>query len=409
MLTGTAWSMSVNARQPAALRPARPRPRNRLGERPSNLVGVAAGTTAGVGVAAAAAAIASSLRRSTNPAVRAAGYGIAGAGALVGATAVGLGGGAVANDIAYQNRMEAVGQQYNFTPQTRGQRVQRDLAETRKAIRGERANYDRPLDGKPITEAGLPDYQSAQSFAKATQAAFPEGTQFTVKIRRHSVTSDIKKPDEVTELSTVETRFVKGGMTGRNVRGFMRGKETGELIVLHNVFTINGEGQGSGIAKQVLKAQFDEYEKLGVAEVAVHANIDVGGYAWARFGFVPDQDGWNSLRKSLKQRVMVADYEPIAAPKTDEEHQFNAQLSRVLATLVEMGEGPVKLSSREKRAVNKLLKNPDPKTLWKLADARLGDRNIGKELLLGSHWNGHIRLDDADAMARFNHYTGRGK
>ena len=58
---------------------------------------------------------------------------------------------------------------------------------------------------------------------------------------------------------------------------------------------------------------------------------------------------------------MVADYEPIAAPKTDEEHQFNAQLSRVLATLVEMGEGPVKLSSREKRAVNKLLKNPDPK------------------------------------------------
>ena len=85
--------------------------------------------------------------------------------------------------------------------------------------RGERANYDRPLDGKPITEAGLPDYQSAQSFAKATQAAFPEGTQFTVKIRRHSVTPDIKKPDEVTELSTVETRFVKGGMTGRDRPG----------------------------------------------------------------------------------------------------------------------------------------------------------------------------------------------
>src|SRR5690349_21579569 len=101
------------------------------------------------------------------------------------------------------------------------------------------------------------------------------------------------KPDEVAEVATVETRFVKGAMTGRNVRGFMRGKETGELIALHNVFTINGEGQGSGIAKQVLKAQFDEYEKLGVAEVAVHANIDVGGYAWARFGFTPDQDSWD--------------------------------------------------------------------------------------------------------------------
>jgi hypothetical protein len=189
----------------------------------------------------------------------------------------------------------------------------------------------------------------------------------------------------------------------------MRGPETGELIAMHNAFTINGEGQGSGIAKQVLKAQFDEYEKLGVAEVAVHANIDVGGYAWARFGFAPDQAGWDSLRKSLKQRTRVADFEPIEKPKDDEERKYNAQLSRVMAMLGELGQAPVKLAPREKRAVNKLLNNPDPKTLWKLADARIGDRNIGKELLMNTHWYGDIRLDDAEAMARFNHYTGRGK
>ena len=59
--------------------------------------------------------------------------------------------------------------------------------------------------------------------------------------------------------------------------------------------------------------------------------------------------------------------------------------------------------------MNKILDNPDPKALWKMADARIGDRNIGKELLMDCHWNGDIRLDDADAMARFNHYVGRSK
>ena len=125
----------------------------------------------------------------------------------------------------------------------------------------------------------------------------------------------------------------------------------------------------------MLKAQFDEYEKLGVAKVTVHANIDVGGYAWARFGFVPDQDGWNDLRKSLKQRV-TADAEPVTTgaigpSATPAQRSWHA---------VEMAAGQA--AGAEKRAVNKILNDPDPKAIWKLADARIGDRNIGKELLM---------------------------
>ena len=78
-----------------------------------------------------------------------------------------------------------------------------------------------PLDGKPIDEAGLPDYEPAQSFAKATQAAFPEGTQFTAKVRREPSIPD-DEPGEIPTLAMVETRFVKGGMTGRNTRSFLR-------------------------------------------------------------------------------------------------------------------------------------------------------------------------------------------
>jgi hypothetical protein len=61
------------------------------------------------------------------------------------------------------------------------------------------------------------------------------------------------------------------------------------------------------------------------------------------------------------------------------------------------------------QGLTKILDNPDPRGLWKIADARIGERNIGKEILMERDWNGEIRLDDAQAMQRFNHYTGRSK
>ena len=90
MPTGTAWSTSANARQPQ--RSGQPAPVRRTASVRSlpNFSPAAAVTAAGAGVAAAAAAVASSLLRSPNPRVRLAGYGVAGYGALMGASTVGL-------------------------------------------------------------------------------------------------------------------------------------------------------------------------------------------------------------------------------------------------------------------------------------------------------------------------------
>src|SRR4051794_27947802 len=95
----------VNERErPAAvaLRPARPRPQSRLGEKPSQLLTGTAVTAAGAGVAGAAAMVARALARSPNRAVRLAGYGVGGYGALVRAATLGFAGTTAANDIAYQ-------------------------------------------------------------------------------------------------------------------------------------------------------------------------------------------------------------------------------------------------------------------------------------------------------------------
>lgn len=61
--------------------------------------------------------------------------------------------------------------------------------------------------------------------------------------------------------------------------------EDGVLQVEHALFTLENDKQGSGIGARMLVDSLDMYAKHGVEEVAMTANIDIGGYAWARLGF----------------------------------------------------------------------------------------------------------------------------
>jgi hypothetical protein len=283
--------------------------------------------------------------------------------------------------------MEAVGQKYGFTPATRGERIASEVREVRQKARGEAANYDRPLKGKPATEAGLPEYKAVQEFAKATKTGFPPDTLFDVKVRRIEYPEFDGEEEILSEQAVVDSRFSRSGMSGQIRRNFYRDRG-GDLVAKHDVFVIEGAGKGEGIGRQVLKAQFDEYDRMGVKKVTLHANIDVGGYAWARFGFTPKQSDWDDLRKSLNVWVNADDVS----------HDILGNEYPAL-----------KIPKPQRKALTKILDNPDSKGLWKSADARIGDRNIGKEILMERDWRGEIRLDDAEAMARFNHYVGRSK
>jgi hypothetical protein len=371
---------------PARLTPARPRPRNRPGERPSQLLTGAAVTASGAGVAGAAAMVARALVRSPSPTIRAAGFAAAGAAGLTAAATAGFAATTAANDIAYQRRVEESAAKYGFDAPRRSARLAHEVKRAREDLRGARANYERPLVGKPISEIGLPAYKAVSQFGKATQAAFPADTQFTVKIDRQQLPERVGDQWVPRDRAVVSSSFVKGGMTGRITRTFMRDGD--DLVANHDGFVINGEGKGEGIGKRVLKAQFDEYERMGVARVKVHANIDVGGYAWARFGFVPTQRSWNELRASMKAWV---NSDTVLSDDFGNEYQ------------------PLKIPQRQRKALTKILDNPDPKGIWKIADARHRNRNLGKEILMERDWEGEIRPTDADAMARFNHYVGRSK
>lgn len=69
-------------------------------------------------------------------------------------------------------------------------------------------------------------------------------------------------------------------------RAFRKDDKDGKLIVSHEEFTMGSRIQNKGIGAAVLKASLPYYDALGAKTIKLHANLSVGGYAWAKAGFV---------------------------------------------------------------------------------------------------------------------------
>jgi ADP-ribose pyrophosphatase YjhB (NUDIX family) len=148
--------------------------------------------------------------------------------------------------------------------------------------------------------------------------------------------------------------------------------EKGRLGVEHDYFSIPEAGEGKGYGKKFLRDSFELYKKMGVDNVHVHANINVGGYAWAKYGFVPTQKSWDQLRKAVYTGDVPKKYMP---------------------------------------AVEAVLGSSDPKAIWALSDFKFASMSnterFGKLALLGEDWEGNIDMTDQDAMRRFDAYVNK--
>ncbi|MBQ8969178.1 MAG: hypothetical protein IJ064_05555 [Bacteroidaceae bacterium] len=59
--------------------------------------------------------------------------------------------------------------------------------------------------------------------------------------------------------------------------------------VYHSKMRFPEELQGRGLSKEVFRSLFREYMDMGVSRINVTANIDVGGYCWAKYGFCAER------------------------------------------------------------------------------------------------------------------------
>jgi hypothetical protein len=151
--------------------------------------------------------------------------------------------------------------------------------------------------------------------------------------------------------------------------------------VEHAQFELPRSLQGQGTAKKVLAAQIETYEQLGMKKVDAFANIDVGGYTWAKFGFVPSQKSWDSLRSQLKDRL--SDYSTRTNPL---------------------------ISTETKDRVSAILDTRDPKAIWALSDLpdkTAQDESVAKSLMMNTDWAADLKLDDRRQMERFRKYVER--
>lgn len=137
--------------------------------------------------------------------------------------------------------------------------------------------------------------------------------------------------------------------------------------------------QGKGIGPRVLGMLSDLADHLEASKITLTANIDIGGYAWARYGFIPSPESWkNTCTHIRKQMAKVAGFSTLTE---SEATALRGHVKRLTAP------------------------NSDPRGIRAIAaldspchHATLKDTKFGFALLRGSEWDSEAHMDEADTL-----------
>ncbi len=106
-----------------------------------------------------------------------------------------------------------------------------------------------------------------------------------------------KVDPETGELTVrVEANFMHDGAIvtrefSRSVEKGKDGKPRVRKSVEHSLLLLPEHMKANGLAADLTRDSLAEYDKMGVDEVTLHADIDMGSYAWAAYGYGWDKQG----------------------------------------------------------------------------------------------------------------------
>jgi len=151
-------------------------------------------------------------------------------------------------------------------------------------------------------------------------------------------------------------------------------------IVEHETFLLPVKMQAHDLGKKVLGQQIEAYQQLGLKAVELVANANIGGYAWAKYGFIPNKNDWNYIR----------------------------------GTALEVLESDFGVKEKEAPEVFAALKSDNPKGIWVVADSTFPIKEwdnlpLGKTVLVDTKWEGRLNLKHKESMERFHRYVGKTK
>lgn len=169
-----------------------------------------------------------------------------------------------------------------------------------------------------------------------------------------------------------------GATVGSFHREYYR-DEHGRLVARHEELKLAPEVQGNGFAREFNGHLESWYRRNGVDYISLRANIDVGGYAWARAGYdFSDQAGYEDVIGRL--RDAVEDYETEADQAADPRHatSLRRQVAKAEALLERVDAAPRRQITPVEIAALGRPKGAGGHTA----------RWIGRDALLGSAWEG---------------------
>lgn len=137
-----------------------------------------------------------------------------------------------------------------------------------------------------------------------------------------------------------------------------------EAVDLHE------DDQGAGVVKKFMREFYTLAKDMNKSSMSLLAGLDMGGYAWAKYGFKPTAAGWAELKKDVAKRF--ADKKMVES-----------------------------LKPAEYKAYEAIMASKDGSSIYSLSDM-----GFGKALLRGQLWGGELYLNDAEAVTRFLTYIG---
>jgi hypothetical protein len=165
---------------------------------------------------------------------------------------------------------------------------------------------------------------------------------------------------------------------GTSITRYYSGLGTANAKVSHAFFSVPQGRQGNDNGKKLFANSIPFYEAIGVKKITVHANIDVGSYAWARYRFRPNDAGNLAIIKESMR--MSGYYNRMMRSNPDFAAAMNSSALESAWVIVD--------------AISK-----------EIASGRMDKR---ENPLLNLHWHGHINLNDAAQMRAVREYISRG-
>lgn len=142
---------------------------------------------------------------------------------------------------------------------------------------------------------------------------------------------------------------------------------TGSVIL--ESMALAGEDQGADICKKYMRELFSLSKDMGYKRIDLYAGDEVGGYAWAKYGFKPTAKQWDLLKSDIITRY---------------DSGLGASLTSLEQTMFKIA-----------------VDSNDPSMIFPLADS-----SFGPSLLMGLGWSGSLDLGDEEAVTRFLVYIG---